>query len=417
MKIKDVIEQTKLTDKAVRLYIDNGLVAPSIDESYSGRKSIDFSSDDVERLKNIALLRKAGFSIADIRDIIESEEKAKNVLVRFICDTENNVSHETEIIGRLKNINTDEKVTMELICNSLSASVVDNEVPKEDTALTLVERARKNFAIVFALMGIIGSVLSIVFILVSFKIEYAHLTVEKDMIPISFFAYGGILLIFILSVILLAVNYNHVMIGKRTKRDILTEVLALAIVLISVPAFFLSFFGTFFISCCFCSQTTDLNDYLVLDGYVEDIMGDEIKTTFPGKIPDSAMRHEERLYEDTFPFTSKYYYNYSNSIDAQFDIVAEWILSDNEFDIAKSEFIGKGYREVIKNDWICMIPYEDIYGFEDETPDLWRNKDWTTDSYSILIFAYNNDEKKVRYIASHAIDSYEYGPYYLSLDW
>ena len=63
MKIKEVIKKTELTDKAIRLYIDNGLVAPSIDESYSGRKSIDFSDDDVERLSNIALLRKAGFSI------------------------------------------------------------------------------------------------------------------------------------------------------------------------------------------------------------------------------------------------------------------------------------------------------------------------------------------------------------------
>ena len=65
MKIKDVIEQTGLTDKAIRLYISNGLVAPSIEENYSGRKSIDFSEENVERLKNVALLRKAGFSIAD----------------------------------------------------------------------------------------------------------------------------------------------------------------------------------------------------------------------------------------------------------------------------------------------------------------------------------------------------------------
>lgn len=417
MKIKDVIERTELTDKAIRLYVDNGLVAPSIDESYSGRKSIDFSEEDVERLKNVALLRKAGFSIADIKEIIESEEKAKAVVERFIFETENNICHESSIISKLKNINTDYPVTMDLICKSLSATVKENEVPKEDTSLTLTERARKNFSIVFALMGIIGSVLSVIFILVSFKFEYIHLTVEKDMVPISFFVYGGIILIFVLSLVMLAINYNHVSIGKRTKRDIITEIIALAMVMISVPTFFSSFFGTFFLSCCFCSQTTDLNDYLVLDRYVEDIMGDEIKEIFPKEIPDSARRHEERLYEDMFPFTSKYYYSYSNSIDARFDMVAEWMLSDNEFEEAKSEFISKEYHTVKKGDWECIIINDDNYGFEDENPDLWRNEDWATDSYQILMFAYNKHEKRVRYIASHAIDSYSYGPYYLSLDW
>ena len=42
MKIKEVIEKTGLTDRAVRLYIDEGLTSPSIEESYNGRKSIDF---------------------------------------------------------------------------------------------------------------------------------------------------------------------------------------------------------------------------------------------------------------------------------------------------------------------------------------------------------------------------------------
>ena len=67
MKIKEVIEKTKLTDRAIRWYIDNGLVSPGIEENYSGRKNIDFTESDVERLSQIALLRKAGFSISDIK--------------------------------------------------------------------------------------------------------------------------------------------------------------------------------------------------------------------------------------------------------------------------------------------------------------------------------------------------------------
>ncbi len=47
MKMKEVIERTDLTDRAIRLYIENGLVSPSCSESYAGRKNIEFSAEDV----------------------------------------------------------------------------------------------------------------------------------------------------------------------------------------------------------------------------------------------------------------------------------------------------------------------------------------------------------------------------------
>ena len=53
MKIKEVCEKTSLTERAVRLYIENGLIAPSVSESYSGRRNVDFSPEDVEKLKPI----------------------------------------------------------------------------------------------------------------------------------------------------------------------------------------------------------------------------------------------------------------------------------------------------------------------------------------------------------------------------
>ena len=67
MKMKEVLEQTDLTDRAVRLYMENGLVSPSCSENYAGRKNIEFSEEDVDKLNNIATLRKAGFSISEIK--------------------------------------------------------------------------------------------------------------------------------------------------------------------------------------------------------------------------------------------------------------------------------------------------------------------------------------------------------------
>ena len=48
MKMKDVISQTDLTDRAVRLYIENGLVTPDLGETNAGRRSLDFSEGDIE---------------------------------------------------------------------------------------------------------------------------------------------------------------------------------------------------------------------------------------------------------------------------------------------------------------------------------------------------------------------------------
>ena len=84
MKIKEITLQTGLTDKAIRLYIENGLVSPVIEEAYNGRKKIDFSQADADRLKNIAILRKAGFSINDIKEIISGGEAAEDTVKSFI---------------------------------------------------------------------------------------------------------------------------------------------------------------------------------------------------------------------------------------------------------------------------------------------------------------------------------------------
>lgn len=70
-KMKDVCQMTGLTDRAIRLYVEHGLVEPEIEEGIHN-KAYFFKSEDVERLKDIATLRNAGFSIADIKTMIEN---------------------------------------------------------------------------------------------------------------------------------------------------------------------------------------------------------------------------------------------------------------------------------------------------------------------------------------------------------
>ena len=72
MRIKEVCERTGLTDRAIRLYMENGLVAPRQEYNYMGRRSISFDEEDIRVLEDVATLRQAGFSIADIRLMLES---------------------------------------------------------------------------------------------------------------------------------------------------------------------------------------------------------------------------------------------------------------------------------------------------------------------------------------------------------
>lgn len=70
-KIKEVCKMTGLTDRAVRLYMEQGLVEPEIREGIHN-KAYFFSDENIERLKDIATLRSAGFSLADIKLMLEN---------------------------------------------------------------------------------------------------------------------------------------------------------------------------------------------------------------------------------------------------------------------------------------------------------------------------------------------------------
>ena len=68
MKIKEVCRQTGLSERTVRFYVEQGLLRPRTYE-LNGRNYLDFSEADVEALGHVAVLRKAGFSIAQIQQM------------------------------------------------------------------------------------------------------------------------------------------------------------------------------------------------------------------------------------------------------------------------------------------------------------------------------------------------------------
>lgn len=72
MLIKDVCQTCKLTKKAVECYEKHGLIQPeSLENGYR-----NYSDGDVERLKEISVLRHCGIAMSDILTILNSENKS-----------------------------------------------------------------------------------------------------------------------------------------------------------------------------------------------------------------------------------------------------------------------------------------------------------------------------------------------------
>lgn len=476
MKMKEVIEKTGLTDRAVRLYIDEGLALPSIEESYSGRKSIDFSESDVERLKNVALLRKAGFSIADIKSMVDDNSTAKDIIEKFIEQTENNIAHETKIVEKLKGISFNEEVTIETICSSLSETVEEKEVPSDDIKLSLKDKILKIITILFSSVLLVHAVYYIVLCCSAiFDVRFIKLTDHLGSIMGSLFYLGWV----VIAILLLVVIFKNI--GKRFNRK--TKGLTTALLIISSVGSAIMLPITFFFVFCtvtpFYSQTTDPDNYLIFEKRM--MSNDErldsfydLFEVFPRKIPYNT--------KEKYPDSIKYFYEYTPCWDSYFgtyDICAEWILTNVDYEIFKKNLPGdfllenrlteiqleysnafgikdrltksatenSGYNIVQKGDWTLVyykgygqvtFHYFDVYVSDEpdrckddlqyrDSKNEFEIENWDNHSgnnqyrtrYDFLICAYNDKEQKVRYIASECCGhaNRKGGPYYLSLDW
>ena len=135
VKIKEVCERTGLTDRAVRLYIENGLVTPKCRENGFGRRSFDFSEEDVASLKDVAAMRSAGFSISAVREMKEDPGSIDRHIEETIKQQSAEIERSQrslEILERIKDnpINS---------CAQLGKLLIqqENSPPEEDNRIRL----------------------------------------------------------------------------------------------------------------------------------------------------------------------------------------------------------------------------------------------------------------------------------------
>lgn len=131
MKIKEVSTITGLTKKTIRFYEDAGLIAPD-KHTINGRDFRDYTKEDISRLMEIAVLRKARFTIDEIRSMQEGSQPVQEIFSDYYSRVKNEqkeLSHLLKILDTISAKEIDSKSTLvqeiSTVTESLSLPLVD----------------------------------------------------------------------------------------------------------------------------------------------------------------------------------------------------------------------------------------------------------------------------------------------------
>lgn len=104
MKMKEILEKTGLTERAVRLYVQRGLVTPKAVWK-NGRDYLEFSCTDLQRLREIGLLRRMGFSLEQIAQMIRVPQHIPGLLqahLRQLRESSREVAQAAQLLEPLQ---------------------------------------------------------------------------------------------------------------------------------------------------------------------------------------------------------------------------------------------------------------------------------------------------------------------------
>ncbi len=409
MKIGAVCEQTGLTDRTVRFYTDEGLLSPSYTKNYLGRKTFDFSEEDVAMLKHIAVLRKYGFSIPEIRSILEDPAKSVEIIDTLRKKKQDTIRSEQELLDALLALESGRAYTVPELAEALDTpKLAAQKLPEDDNDSCLTAFC----TILFWWFTAPASIFGVFFVPIklvdeSNKFLYAKLQPEHDVVIF------GLIGMMIPVVAAAAMIVLHTRRGRMdgTIRQFLTITLTICHLLFGLPLFVMCvFFGA--VSSVY-SETADPANYMELGTYERETMGEKLELLFPEEIPSYA-RGEEGV---PFPETTRYYNFVEVDWGGNFELFAQWELTEQDLELEKericTELSDYVRTESSVGQWTIWN-----YSWSDaamclQYPDIYKE---AVDDYSYLFFAYNAETGMVRYVASYA--DYENGlPGFFSLDW
>ena len=106
MKIKQAAARCGLTEKAIRLYEEKGLIYPPMTE-INGRMFRDYDEETVSRLQTISALRRAFFSIEQIAEILDHPENISTVFASYRAELHQKYTDLKPLLERAEELDTD----------------------------------------------------------------------------------------------------------------------------------------------------------------------------------------------------------------------------------------------------------------------------------------------------------------------
>ena len=155
MRMKELSSVTGISDRTIRYYIDEVLFVPEgYTENYAGRKNFDFTENDVEKLKQIALLRKYDFPTKTIKDLRERKFNISDILEKHINESRENLDEKSDNVVALESAVENNPRNFDELCELLSNPDIDKEpVPTDGgNKVTFWSDAK----LVLRALGIIG---------------------------------------------------------------------------------------------------------------------------------------------------------------------------------------------------------------------------------------------------------------------
>lgn len=137
MKINEACKRTGLSERAIRFYVEKGLITPK-SQIINGRTTTEYSEADIELLRDIATLRNAEFSIADILAMQSSEEDVCRIIQKHCVELEQEQISREELLLELKEISKRQPISWRKLAGILSQKRDDYHwqgirIPEEQT--------------------------------------------------------------------------------------------------------------------------------------------------------------------------------------------------------------------------------------------------------------------------------------------
>ncbi|MBR4889576.1 MAG: MerR family transcriptional regulator [Clostridia bacterium] len=99
--MKDACTRTGLTERTIRFYIEKGLLTPQ-QEEMNGRTLTFFGEEDLQRLEEVSVLRKAGFSIDSIVTMTKYPQTIGDILQEQLAAAEQNAADSRAVLEQLR---------------------------------------------------------------------------------------------------------------------------------------------------------------------------------------------------------------------------------------------------------------------------------------------------------------------------